>query len=930
MQTLCDREDNSSKKFISSRFTQKDTKNRYTNHDTSSVQQKTVDLTDLSSENSSYTNKSLSVSCNRDKQSKRNQKVKSTRDSSSRLEQKISKSVVKEKDTSRRYKISSDSNESTDSSSKVITQTRNIKFEKMKRKTNSNRVYSSDSESDEKDITRALSISKRMSKDTRQQNKKMGNSCNAKSKEYYDSTSESEDEVYKRRNRGKNSETSRMTPHSSKDERKCDKSLTGLSNVQNSDSDNSSSKEFQKIKLQKVNRNKYSTRQLVDLEIDYTKSPSIKNSTDDESEKHINEQSNRNFNDIKQILRDCKKICSNFQMYIESIEQLYSKTDKKRFILKSTEKLDKLRTMLEEKQKDLKTFYKLWSRNRKKSATKRSYKIVSSDESSEEYEKRMVGNKDKYISSDERDGKAVSECDSEEIFSANETSTLQMQKTQHKADTLRTKNNVNNNQTNTDDEDRMSTDESRNNDKSMDMREDLTSSPVLGTGDTLKEKKTNSERSHKKQLFFERNKNNNKIQLTKENTNDKQASLCTDIYNDETEIEDSLSKDNEEDTLGDYTVTKSNKKSIINESMDMFDTSLEDAGKNKTEVEIEINCDKAELSYTPKDKFLERKSLCLQDKVPSEEDNQISTSLLSCNVERKKKLLSQNNQEKITSVTDEDNSKASGKINSDDNESLDDAEALAKKGLLTTDFDDTFDILPNGTVVKLTEDLITKDINLTEKKNEMEDNDSDVNSVSTVMLSTFIKEANTKVEKESDGRLDKRSYKEISSSSEDTKTEKVAEKDFFKLHSDDSTLLLSESGKLTNKKSGSDPGKNVKAKLSMSGSSNESFSPELVLSETTNTSKSVKRNHEPESEDGESTVDRLRKKRFKLNKNHYYKNDKKLRMSCKVYLTRLSAEILKRHSRALRKSREYLEHRALKRYREFFIKRISVVLHRLT
>lgn len=105
MQTLCDREDNFSKKsFISARFTQKNTKNCRTNHNTSSVQQKTVlkvDLTDLSSKNLSYTNKRSSVSCNRDKRSKskRNQKAKSTQDSSSRFAQKISRSIVKEKDT---------------------------------------------------------------------------------------------------------------------------------------------------------------------------------------------------------------------------------------------------------------------------------------------------------------------------------------------------------------------------------------------------------------------------------------------------------------------------------------------------------------------------------------------------------------------------------------------------------------------------------------------------------------------------------------------------------------------------------------------------------------------------------------------------------------------------------------------------------------
>jgi len=41
-------------------------------------------------------------------------------------------------------------------------------------------------------------------------------------------------------------------------------------------------------------------------------------------------------------------------------------------------------------------------------------------------------------------------------------------------------------------------------------------------------------------------------------------------------------------------------------------------------------------------------------------------------------------------------------------------------------------------------------------------------------------------------------------------------------------------------------------------------------------------------------------------------------------------EILKCYSRALRKSREYLEHKAFKRYQILSVKHMSIVLHRLT
>ncbi|XP_024877012.1 transcriptional regulator ATRX-like isoform X1 [Temnothorax curvispinosus] len=924
LHSLCDREDDdsSTKSFVSARSMQKvDTKNRHTNHDTSSIRQKTtmeIDLTDSSSESSSvFSNK-------RDKRSKsdKDKKAKSTRDSSDRNVQKDSRSVIKER-TSKRLIISSDSMDSTDSSSKTITEKRtskrNVKSEKIvKRKTNSNRIHSSDSESDENDTKRASNVSKRISKDTIQQNKKMDNSYNAKSKDKakrcHDSTSESEDEERKRRSRKKRSETS-LTSHGSNDERKRDKSSNSrFSNIQKDDSDNSSSKEFQKKKLQKVNRNKFSRRKLVDLEIDHTKSPSVKNSVNEKSKKQIDKQADQNFNDIKKILKDCKKKCSDFQMFIESIEHLYGKEDEL-LILKSAEKIDNLKTVLEEKRKDLTTSYQLWSKNRKKSATKR-YKEISDDEqSSEECEKRTV-DEDIRISGDEQGrNKAVSECDSEEIFSANETKTgkkQKMQAAQSKASTTRTKNN---NGTNIDEEEnRMSVDESKNNDKdNVDIRNDLAISPVIGS---LKEKKTSTERSSKKQLLSECNKNNNKIQPTDENTNtNAKASLNTDIYNDETEIEDSPSRDNcKVRTLENDEVGQSSKRNIINESTDLFDTSFEDAGENRTEVEIETNCDKEKLLHTSKDKFSDLCKDPLKDKVPDEEER---ASLLSYNMGEEEDLSNRIAQEKMTpSVTKEayDDSKTNGKTNTD-NESLDDAEALAKKALLATD-SDTSDTLPDKNVAKLTEDLkVTNDTNQTEKKTE----DDDSNSVSTVMIikeantdvkDTITDEGETKVEKKSDNRLDKKSRKKKSSSDEDAKiakAERAAKRALLESNSDDSTPLSSESGKLTYKKSESDSSeKNTKAKLSLLASSSEISSPEMA-----NVSKSTKRYHEPEP-DRESAVTRLKKRRLNLDKNYYYKNDKKLRMSCKVHLNRLSAEVLKCHSRALGKSTEYLEHKALK------------------
>lgn len=962
LQSLCDKEDDDSseKLFVSARSIQKVNKNR-SNHDTSSIQQKKileVDLTDSSSESVSSINENSSISYKKNKlsKSKRDQKTKFIQNSSSST-QKVLKSVVKEKNISKKYKISSDSDDDSSdmSSNKTITGKRtikhNVRIEKtMKPKINLNHICSSDSESDEND-TNMSSVSKRISKDTRQQNKKIDNvKMKDKTKKYYDSTSESEDEEHKKQSRKRHLETSRMASHSSNDERKHGKSLNKqLSNIQEDDSDNSSSKEFQKIKLQKVNRNKYSTRKFVDLEIDHTKPSHMKNSADDKNEKDINEQSNQNLNDIKKILSDCKKICSNFQMYIDTIEQLYGKKDEEQLILKSTEKIDRLKTMLEEKQKKLTAFCQLWSRNRKKSAMKKSSKVVSDDEQSSEERKKCTVSEDKHISGDEQDGdKAVSECDSEEIFSANETrSSQKMQAIPRQVDTSNMENSPNNNETNMDNEDKMSLDELKNNDKNnMDMQDDLATSPVLGT---LKEKKTSTERLSKKQLFSECNKSNDETQLIDENINDKQVSLNTDISNNEIESEDSPLRNNSKN------VNQLNERNVINESMDdMFDTSPQDAEENRMEIEmdVETNHDKDhdlenhdKLLHTTKDKFLDTCESSLQDnEVPNEKER---TALSPRNNGSDKDLADQDNKQKtisISAISEELHyPKASQKT---DNESLDDAEALAKKALLATD-SDTSDTLPDENIAKPTEELITNDTNRTEKENK--DNDSDVNSVSTVMLDsplikkininaekdTTEKEAKTKVEKKSNNQLDKKSCQEMSDEdkNEDIKAEKAAKKILLESNSDDSTILSSESGKFTDKKSESDfSEKNAKAKLLLLASSSENSGSEMILSETANISKSTnstKRTNRELEIDEESMISRLKRRRLNLEKNHYYKNDKKLRTSCKVHLTRLSTKILKCHSRALRKSREYLEHKAFKRYREFSLKPMSIVLHRL-
>ncbi|XP_018347089.1 PREDICTED: transcriptional regulator ATRX homolog [Trachymyrmex septentrionalis] len=901
LDSMCDREDDDSfeKSFVSARFVGKSRTNSDVNLQ---KKKKNADLTNSSSEDPFCKHKNLSILSKQNNQSKNksDQKVKYVGDFYSA--RKVS--VVKEKKISKKNKISSDSSDDSSDVSNKIRKKRTIKHNKSENtKSKTNAVYSSDSESDENDIDIVSNVSKRISKDTTQQNKKMDNSHNIRSRDKakkYDWTSESEDEKYIKRNTRKFSETNQLMY--SNDERKRDKSSKQrLSNIQEDNSDNSSSKEFQKIKLQKVNRNKYSMRQLANLEIDHTKTPkkSMNNSDTD-----INGQSNKkNLIDIKKILMDCKKVCSDFQMYIESIEQLYKKDDEK-LVLKSTEKIDRLRMILEKKQKNLLTSYQMWSRNRKKSSTKRSNKIVSSDsEQSEEKRENCIEDEDKHVFNDKQDGdKDVSECDSEKIFSADETRSPQkMPAARRKVDLARTEKSLNNDETDTDDEDRMSINKTKiNNDKSnVDVQDDSVTSPIL----RLKEKKISEERSSKKQLSSEC-KSNSETQ-----SSDK----------DETEIEDSPSKSSSKEiALENDDETNRLKRNIIDESMDMFDTLPEDTEKSRTEVET--NCDKEELLQTSKDKLLDPCENSLQNKISDQKERTF--------LEKEEDLSNQSDQEKVAailSVTNKEvynDSQASRKTNVDDNESLDDAEALAKEALLA---DSDTSVTSNKNVAKLTE-VSTDDetANRIEKENELEDNDSDVNSVSTIKFSTLKKNANTdaekdviteaeiKAKKKSDDQSDERSRQEMSSSEEENiKTEKAAKKAL--LESDDS-ISLKESRESADsfKKFESDSSKkNAEAKRSLLASSSEDSSSELTLSEMINVSKKTKRNREPET-DGEHNDSRLKKRRLKLNENYYYKNDKKLRMSCKVHLERLSTEILKRYLHALKKSRKYLEQKEFK------------------
>ncbi|XP_050452234.1 transcriptional regulator ATRX-like isoform X1 [Cataglyphis hispanica] len=936
MRMLCDSEESGTssddKTFVTMRSRQRLDNRRHLKQKEDLNGQKEIEEVNLtdSSENENLFNTSTNLTSykqNKQKKSRGDQKTKSIQD------RRISKN-----------KISSDSdNSSIHLSFNKTKQKRISKSIRTGKNINSyNSINFFDSESDEDVSTnKAPNISKSLSKKTTQDRKKDVNSSDAKStkdkaKKHHDSASESEDEDISKEQNSKRFNNN----EEEKRKKKYDKSSKKhLSNIQKDESDASSSKEFQKIKLQKVNHNKYSMRRLADLEIDYTKSPIEENSAI-ESKENINDQLDMNLDNAKEFVSDCKEIVLNLQTYINSVEQLYGKKDEEKFMLKMIKKINKLWPSLQKVQKNLTTFYQVKSSQKRKSlAIRRLPKEVNDDEQSSEKinvrEKRAMSENKICNSGNEQAGsKNVSECDSE-IFSGDESRTLQkMQIIQNKIDTSNTENNVNVNNTESDDGDKELIDSSRDEDNvdknNMDLQNNLSSSPVLSV--SIEKKKKSAERPTTKQLFSKINNNETPLTDKDNDSNDKQAKSDTDVPGSEIEIEDSplrngnrkmMTQNIEQDD-------SANLKDIINESMDLFDTSYHDASKDAEENETEAQEMAAETNCDDPKSLSKIKSLdiSLQGGILNEKDR---TSFSLCDNEEEN-LLDQDNQKKLASVsaTSEkihnnlEELDISEKTNTDDIESLDDAEALAKKSLLESDSD--LDNILDVNVAKSIEGLIIDDVDQSGKSNEAKDDDVDVNSTSTLILSSFLKKMNTNIEtkvevenKKDNQQTDEKSREETGSLNDDAKAEEAAKKVLLESNSDDSTILSSDSEENENKKTESNSSReNDKSKQALLASSNtESSSSEPtilnveVASRLSKKSNNSKRNHELES-DGDSVISRMKRKRVKLNKNHHHWNDKKLKMFCEVRLKRLSRKELRRYSYALQKSREYLEQKKLK------------------
>lgn len=879
----------------------------------------------------------------------------------------------------------SDSNEdSTTLADKTTTKSKRIQsFGKEKLKSKRTRSTNSSDDSNDKSsssVSEASDTSKSRSTryNMRHNKKKNAGSYNTKAKsqtkKYIDSTSESEDKnIDRKQNRRRN------VVRSSNEEQKSDKPSSSNHLLHEIDGSDSSSKDFQKEKLF---HSKHSVmRRLQNLSEDYTKTPNEEDSKNrnNKNEKIDIEQSSLNFNRAKEILNECKIICSNFQKYIEAIEQLYGTEDEEKLLEKSTHRIVKLTTTLDKKQKDLMTFHRLWSESSKKrrNAMKNLQKIMNDKRLLKEPSvlvERIVVDEDKLRKSgNEQNSKEVSECDSEEIFSADEMkSSRKVPTTRDTVDTPITENNRSCSDSKTDDEDgtppmNQSKDSVESN---ADLQDSPAVSPVLGVS---KEKKTCAEESNKKSIPKCVDSADNEAPLVDEDIDLKvnQVGLCgtDDICdNEEAEREKSpssttsrqatLRKDERDNTGG-------TNKDMIDESMDLFDSSfdiLENMEDNEQideqEADAVTNRDQVESSYkikssndidarkTSLNDETDRTTHDDDDKTSSEKDSLYLTPLSHDNEEEK------DNREKVEPATNSEKAVdglnvskevdvASSKTN-DDTESLVDAEALMRKVMLDSDFDDDALLSPDANAIKQIAASIENDID--SKRNEEAKNDnSDVDSrSSTVILHAFKEkkstakdtveaEAETKSKVESSDRKShsENSHDETSSSSLDEnevvdKEEENAKKAL--LESDDSVVSpLDEKTESLDVSPAAVANAKAKKELLASSNSESSSSEPLEKAPKSNDRKNVKRDRDPESDC--SMISAVKKRRLKLNQNYYYINDKKLKMPCEVRVMRLNKRILKRYSHALQKSREYLEHKELQRYREVPLKTLSVILY---
>ncbi|XP_014484320.1 PREDICTED: transcriptional regulator ATRX-like isoform X2 [Dinoponera quadriceps] len=948
LHALCDDEDSISEPklpYFYSKFMKftKETHNQ-DSHRLKPLEVTLVDSSDMTSDNEEKIIKT-----------KKNKKVKpipSSQDSSSSSS--ASKPVVNKRDAPKKSKNPSDDS---DDSSVVLSEEvikpqharrSHDRFTEKRKSRGNNVTDASNSESDKDGSTSKVpktfnsssghAAEKDGKKDVRSHNVRTAKS---KVNKYRYSTSESEDEDAKNtKQSGEKRPASRAASHN--EERKRN-NLKGKTREDDSDS---SGKEFQREKLL---HEKHSVvmRRLKDLDVDYTKSPAARNSSGNRMKKDSDdeEQMNVTFGDVKEVLEECKSICSTFQKYMEVIVGLYEKKDEEKLLLISARKVNEVMTKLSKKHKELTAFYELWSKKSrrsmgepKKTEAQREVGRDGERSPSEETTNACVKRKTQSEKTDvkrktheeeeeeeklrEQDSKEVSECDSEEIFSADESRSSRKVQEIARVDVSAMDNSDVDTVVNEDNEqpiiDRLLEECEKSDENS---RDDLIVSPVLGASE---QKRANAEGPSKQSA----------PECASDTDNNKASSKNKDTEIEQSEPVEPENKDNtcnyspEKTTNCETTTLRNNNvragKCLIDESMDdMFEDSfgefesaedtMEPRKSDGSEVkraahrtESTSDHDTGEIA-SPNDEA-NRVATADGDQIPNAEGREVSRPEGNENAGSE----GRNELEKVAATTSNGNSRDVDNLNSREKADLDDAETklaeiLAKKTLLAES--DSDDVLLNCSTSSLVNENSVIDDS---KKSETADDANDTGVKAEANAEK--KKKKSRKDKSSEGTRDKtKRYKDGS-----VEAEKAAKKALLASStSEDSESQESEeiADKIDDKKLNAKDAADIKAKEALLASSNsdDDSSSDIQVSETETSVLGCNRRNRKRNHDSDAILSpSVKIRKLNLRRNHHYLNDEKLRATCEVRVTRLSKKILERYPHALQKSKQYLEHKALK------------------
>ncbi|XP_044017752.1 transcriptional regulator ATRX-like isoform X2 [Aphidius gifuensis] len=302
----------------------------------------------------------------------------------------------------------------------------------------------------------------------------------------------------------------------------------------------------------------------------------------------------------------------------------------------------------------------------------------------------------------------------------------------------------------------------------------------------------------------------------------------------------------------------------------------------------------------------------------SDDDDESENAM---NKSKKKK-----SEDSVSTEYEEDDAEepAKSKKNKSSSSEVSDNDLIKKKQLLAESSSDGGDTEPVSNNKKTkssdTEKNAKKKLLNSDSSNDDDDNDTEVEKIND----DSVKKTDSKTLKALEHSYSKRK-KTLSPSSQESKNSKKPDKS-----SDDCSqqpdkkrrrLDLSE-----NKNNEINDKTNKKNLSSHSSASSDNEAKKKLLNSSSSDSDNVQKNSTDKSSDDKNISNnkivnlknspiqqaRLNKKAFRRIINQFYKNNPKLKLKCTVRIERIPPRILRKHAKALKKSKEYVENKKLK------------------